>query len=170
FMLLATYVEGDSEVKIETVNEIVNDLSENNYWNDKEETFQDTRHRNVTSEPLNITSEFTNEITDVIKVRLVKLEEAVFLIIRNTSMDIKSLSERITRMEEKVFSTAQARENSMADLLNRISKLEKMPIAVNVDKTPGTLEINGDKSIGEQVEFLKRMLNYINSKLKKNMM
>jgi hypothetical protein len=165
FMLLTTYVEGDSEVKVETVNEIVNDLSENNYWNDKEETFQDTRHRNVKVETQHITDEHTNDI----KLRLIKLEEAVSQIIRNTSMDIKSLAERITKMEEKIFSTSQLKDNTMAELLNRVSNLEKFPIAVNVDRAPASLEINGDKSLEEQVEFLKRMLNYINSKLKKNM-
>jgi putative secretion ATPase (PEP-CTERM system associated) len=170
FMLLTTYVEGDKQVKVKTVREIVNDLKSHDYWNEEDEIISYIKHSHVASEPLNITSEFAYEITDVMKVRLIKLEEAVSQIIQNTSMDIKSLLERVRRMEEKVFSTTQFRENSIADLLNRVSKLEKMPIAVNVDKTPGTLGINGDKSIEEQVEFLKRMLNYINSKLKKNMM
>ena len=170
FMLLTTYVEGDKQVKMKTVREIVNDLESHDFWNEDEGAISSIRHDSVVPEPLNITREFADEITDVIKVRLIKLEEAVSQIIRNTSMDIKTISERITRMEEQVFSTAQLRDNSIADLLNRISKLEKMPIAINVDNAPGTLEISGDKSLGEQLEFLKRMLNYINTKVKKNMM
>jgi putative secretion ATPase (PEP-CTERM system associated) len=167
FILLTTYVEGDKEVKVETVRELVKELQARNYWNETIQDITPVSDEELKPEPINITEELTNEITNVIKVRLVKLEEAVSQIIRNTSMDIKSLSERISRIEEKVFSTTSSKDDRIIELEDRVSKLERMPIAINVNNTPPTLEFDKDKSLVEQVEFLKRVLNYINNKLKK---
>ena len=169
FALLTTFVEGESEVSINTVKEIVKELKDNNYWNESKETITDTAHKNTDAEPLELTNELASEMTTALKVRVIKLEEAVSQIIKNTSMDIKSLLERVRRIEEAVFSLGTIKQdNKVNELLARVSKLESMPVVINVDKTPGTLELGDGKSLAEQVEFLKRMLNYVNSKLKKS--
>ncbi len=102
FVLLSTYVEGKSEVTAGTVREVVKDLESNNYWNTSVGTVSTMTQRDVGLEPLEITSEVT--------VRLIKLEEVVSQIIRNTSMDIKYLSEKIARTEGNGFKAGADRK------------------------------------------------------------
>ncbi len=165
FTLLTTFVEGAKEVSAGTVRDLVKELNGHNYWNESKETISNNiAQETVVAEQLEITSEIIN----VIKVRLIKLEEAVSQIIKNTSLDTKSLFERMAKIEEAVFNLSTLRDdNKITELLDRVSRLESMPVVVNVDSTPGTLEIGDDKSLSEQIEFLKRMVNYINGKLKK---
>jgi putative secretion ATPase (PEP-CTERM system associated) len=169
FLLLTTFVEGEKEVKIETVKEIAKELSANDYWNEKGELMSTVSiTEKLVDNKIDLSYKIDDEITEALKMRLIKLEEAVSKIIKNVSMDMKAISERLSKIEEEIFSTSSFREkNKINELATRVSKLERMPVVTKVDTTPPSLEFSEEKSLVEQVEFLKRMLNYINTKLKK---
>jgi len=160
FTLLATFTDGKKEVSIDTVREVVNDLNSYDYWNESLDIVSGMKRNFGGAESL--------RVTDEIVLRLAKLEDAVSQIIRSIPMEVKSLSEKVARFEKGVFKANTDRsDDKMAELLERVSRLEKMPIVAKTDKTPGSLELGDDKPLSEQVEFLKRMINYLNYKIRK---
>ena len=74
----------------------------------------------------------------------------------------------MTKLESNFLKTNGNRDNSkITELLKRVASLEKTPVIVDVKKPPESLWIDDDKPVAEQVEFLRRMLNYVNNKLRK---
>lgn len=160
FALLTTYVEGEKVVSNDTVKEVIGDLETHNYWNSPEMTVSGELPKETGLESLKVTGEITGKLS--------KLEETISQITKNTSNDIGLLSEKVTKLESNFLKTNGNRDsNKITELLKRVASLEKTPVIVDAKKSPESLWIDDDKPVAEQVEFLKRMLNYVNNKLRK---
>ena len=160
FALLTTYVEGEKVVSSDTVKEVISDLETHNYWNSPEITVSGKLPKETGLESL--------KVTDEIKGRLIKMEETISQKTKNTSNDIRLLSEKMTKLENNFLKTnGNGNNNKITELLKKVSSLEKTPIIVATKKSSESLWIDDDKPVAEQVEFLKRMLNYVNNKLRK---
>ncbi len=160
FALLTTYVEGEKVVSSDTVKEVISDLETHNYWNSPEMTVSGELPKETGLESLKVTGEITG--------RLIKLEETISQITKNTSDDARLLSEKVTKLENNFLKiNGNGNNNKITELLKRVASLEKTPIIVSTKKSPESLWIDNDKAVAEQVEFLKRMLNYVNNKLRK---
>ncbi len=160
FALLTTYVEGEKVVSSDTVKEVISDLETHNYWNSPEITVSGKLPKETGLESLKVTDEITG--------RLIKMEETISQTTKNTSNDIRLLSEKMTKLENNFLKTnGNGNNNKITELLKKVSSLEKTPIIVATKKSSESLWIDDDKPVAEQVEFLKRMLNYVNNKLRK---
>ena len=160
FALLTTYVEGEKVVSSDTVKEVISDLETHNYWNSPEITVSGKLPEETGLESLKVTGEITG--------RLIKMEETISLITKNTSNDVRLLSEKVLKLENNFLKiNGNGNNNKITELLKRVTSLEKTPIIVSTKKSPESLWIDDDKPVAEQVEFLKRMLNYVNNKLRK---
>jgi putative secretion ATPase (PEP-CTERM system associated) len=160
FALLTTYVEGEKVVSSDTIKEVISDLETHNYWNSPEITVSGELPKETGLESLKVTGEITGKLS--------KLEETISQITKNTSNDIRVLSEKVTKLENNFLKTNGNRDNSkITELLKRVASLEKAPVIVNTKKPPESLWIDDDKPVAEQVEFLKRLLTYVNNKLRK---
>lgn len=179
YVLLATYVEGEKEVSIETVRDIEKELETYNYWNESEETLYDITQKDesvLRSPPRRTKDETTKDESELLKMRgdittrLVKLEEGVSQIAKETYTNIKYLSEEVSRLEGEISEVNTNINNErITELLDRLSRFEDVLVKC-FNKTPITLEDGDEESFNEQVEqieFFKRMLNYLNGKLRK---
>ncbi len=155
--LLTSYVEGKKEVTDDIIREVVHDLESRDFSN--------ISHDADVSEPVkkNEDSDYRALAGDI-AVKIIEIESAV----KKSIEEIASLSGKIDRVEAEV-TTMKGDQSAkhLEGLFERVSRLEHMSSAG--DEMPSDHhDAEGEKSLSEQVDSLKKILNDVNKKLGKS--
>lgn len=150
FVLLATFVEGASEVTIEVVREVAMDLETHDYWNEGHDAGIFEQEKN------DMNADLAKEIASISR-RLLRFEE----IIEKNIPDGDALKEKIDLLDKKVSEVVNALENKNADAMTE--RMEK-PEHDNPDSAD---KKNEERPFVERVDFIKGLLGDINNKLRK---
>ncbi len=151
--LLTAFVEGEKEVSIEIVKDVVKDLesrdyasiSRDAYASETSEKEKDTDYRALAGD---------------IALRIIEHEEAV----KKTIETITLLSEKIGRLEGEVDRLKDDTDRKISGLLSRVGRLEGGDAPKGTEKSA---EESSEKLLSEQVESLKKILDSVDKKLKK---
>lgn len=154
FALLTAFVEGESEVGIDIVHQVSDDLESRDYWSDSDAPVV----AGTVKENQGADSKLLGDIAG----RVIALEETVKEYIDR----MPALSEKIDRLEEKISQHKNGKgDDQLNGLLERVLRLENM--SVNNNDVLQNAETDGDKPMSGQVDLLRKMLKNVNSKLSK---
>jgi hypothetical protein len=157
FALLMAYVEGREQVNLDIIKTVALDLKtrgDSNKPNDdrSNKTPEIDKHEDL------------SRIADNLAMKLVQLERNV----DNMTYKANSLKERLESFENDMPATFLNDLNlEIKELSTRVAGLEKMPIFINDAKSTSYPDKNSKEPIAVQLESLKKMINDVDSKLKK---
>jgi DNA transposition AAA+ family ATPase len=155
--LLTSYVEGKKEVSDDIIREVVHDLESRDFSN--------ISHDADVSEPVqkNEDSAYRTLAGDI-AVKIIEIESAV----KKSIEEIVSLSRKIDQLEAEVTTLKRGQSDKhLEGLFERVSRLEHM--STTGDEMPlHRPDDEGERSLSEQVDSLKKILNDVNKKLGKS--
>lgn len=163
FALLSTFVEEKKEVTADIMREIVQDLESRNYWDDARGSEAAETDR-IHEDPGII------KTLGEISLRIIKLEEQI----AGKMPEIKSLTEKVSLLEEAILDmNGNRKSNNLVELIDRISALEQIHEVTNIDTKDNNVTADGKNDyrdelcrIGQQVESLSDIVNYLNKKIR----
>ena len=150
FVLLAAFVERESEVTVEVVREVAKDLETHDYWNDRNNAGI------IEQETNDMHADLANEIANISR-RLLRFEE----IIEKHTPGVDALKKDIDLLSKNVSEVVSALVNMKAETMT-----ERMKRLGNDNMvSPDAKDEEGP--FVEQVDLIKGLLGDINNKLKR---
>lgn len=157
FALLTAFVEGSKKVDIDIIREVSKDLETRDYWNGPHDNDTPARTRNEEDDGL-------SKVAGDLALKVIEIEK----ITGNIFPEIESLKNRLDEVERKItgFAGTDA-ANQLGEIVDKISDLENT-VAASSKGRAGVIKDNGKSDhFIEQLGSLKKIINDINTKLKR---